>query len=150
MTYLSTKNEVETLSLAARLLDEEVRVAVPRLFDEHPNRMEWSEIHSMDALVEGPFGILQPLEDASVPVSEEAENSPVLVPVVAVNLASGHRIGHGGGYFDRYLANHSGVKIALAFEHQLCEAFEASSYDVRMDYIVTERDVYEVSDSRKH
>jgi 5-formyltetrahydrofolate cyclo-ligase len=63
----------------------------------------------------------------------------VLVPGVAFDLA-GHRIGYGGGYYDRLLPTlrEDAPRIAGAFELQIVERVPASAHDLKVDAIVTE------------
>ena len=66
----------------------------------------------------------------------------VLVPCVAFDEEK-RRLGHGGGYYDRYLPKCSKAKlIAVAFEAQKLEKIAVDSYDVLMKTIVTEQKVY--------
>jgi len=63
----------------------------------------------------------------------------VLVPGVAFDLA-GHRLGYGGGYYDRLLPMlppHA-VRVAGAFEIQIVDRVPAAPHDVAVDAIVTE------------
>lgn len=62
----------------------------------------------------------------------------IIVPSLAVSLA-GHRVGYGGGYYDRLLRNSFAPKVALAFEFQLFDYIENSIHDIRVDKIITER-----------
>jgi 5-formyltetrahydrofolate cyclo-ligase len=64
-----------------------------------------------------------------------------LVPGIAFGRG-GERLGRGGGFFDRYLANYSGVKIGLCFEIQLEDDLPMQEHDCWMDYVITERDIY--------
>lgn len=141
MTYLSTRNEVDTLSLAKKLLQRNVQVAVPVMPTVENPDFEWSLIENLHALVEGPYGILQPAADACRFVQAQSE-TPVLIPAVAVDPASGHRIGHGSGHFDRCLQGHRGLKVALVYENQLCESFSTEAHDVPVDAILTEARSY--------
>jgi 5-formyltetrahydrofolate cyclo-ligase len=63
----------------------------------------------------------------------------VLVPGVAFD-ASGHRIGYGGGYYDRLLPTlrRDAPRIAGAFELQFIERVPAAAHDLKVDAIVTE------------
>jgi len=61
----------------------------------------------------------------------------IIVPAVAVSI-HGHRIGYGGGYYDKLLKNFHAPKFVLAFEFQLFDAIESTPSDVRVDKIVTE------------
>lgn len=93
-----------------------------------------------DALVRGVFGISEPSATAS-----EVVPDIVLVPLAAFDRA-GHRIGYGAGYYDRTLARLRGEKtvtaIGLAFAVQEIPQVPALSHDVRLDYVLTEADLF--------
>ncbi len=55
---------------------------------------------------------------------------------------SKERLGRGKGFFDRYLNKFSGVKIGVCFEDQVFEMLVQDEHDVRMDYLVTELNIY--------
>ncbi|MBQ2582443.1 MAG: 5-formyltetrahydrofolate cyclo-ligase [Erysipelotrichaceae bacterium] len=103
--------------------------------------------HQMDALVpryrafkKNRFGILEPDPERSVLVPKE-KLDVILVPCVGFN-EKGDRLGHGGGYYDRYLKDCRAFKIALAFECQKTEEWEADEWDVPVDMIITEKNSY--------
>ena len=90
----------------------------------------------------GPYGILEPDPAASRLVLPE-ELAVVLVPCVAFDAAR-RRLGHGAGYYDRYLPGCSDArKIAVAFEAQRLPRVVADERDVPMDLVVTEERLYE-------
>jgi 5-formyltetrahydrofolate cyclo-ligase len=66
--------------------------------------------------------------------------SVVAVPLVAFNKNL-YRLGYGGGFYDRYLAEYKSkvqLKIGLAFSMQECNDFNTNDFDVKLDYILTE------------
>ena len=68
-----------------------------------------------------------------------------VLPCVTCNYL-GQRLGHGGGYYDRYLETHPGHKtIALAYEFQILHELPAEPYDKSVDMIVTEKRVIRCS-----
>lgn len=61
-----------------------------------------------------------------------------LLPLIAFD-ASGNRLGHGGGFYDKLLAHYpNAMKIGLAFEIQKVEAIPSEPHDVSLDMIITE------------
>ena len=90
--------------------------------------------------VKGPYGIWEPDRSCSRPVEPE-ELDLVLAPCVAFDAAC-RRLGHGAGYYDRYLPRVHAPVIAPAFETQKLERVETDAHDRSMDAIVTEKQIY--------
>nr|HPK00418.1 5-formyltetrahydrofolate cyclo-ligase [Candidatus Hydrogenedentota bacterium] len=103
-------------------------------------RMLWSRLESMEELAPAAFGVLEPRPEYRRDMAPPAD-SVVLVPGLAFT-ESGWRIGYGGGYFDRFLAEFPGTKIAIAYALQLIPEMPAEAHDIPMDIIVTESRVY--------
>ena len=73
----------------------------------------------------------------SCPLCKEEEGL-MLMPGVAFDEHC-HRVGYGGGYYDRYLEKHPGlVHIALAFEFQVFPEVPFEAHDILPQMIVTE------------
>jgi 5-formyltetrahydrofolate cyclo-ligase len=106
-------------------------VAVPST-----REMLWSELKSLDELETSTFDILEPREDSIRPV-QPGDTDVAIVPGIAFDRTC-HRIGYGGGYYDRFLARFRGNKIALAYEVQLYDSIPAEPHDLSVDIIVTE------------
>lgn len=137
-TYVSFREEVETVELIASLLDEGRRVAVPVHLHGTPQPMAFAEIRSLAELVPNHFGILQPPHDAARYLSTAA--IPLfLVPGLAFDPA-GRRLGYGLGFYDRAFAAAApdALKLGLAFDLQVVECVPADPHDVPMDFVVTE------------
>lgn len=141
LTYVASKdNEVDTCPLIRQLLDEERTVLVPVAA---PGRsMPWSRLDSFSDLAPARFGLLEPRPER-LRIAEPPAGSVVLVPGLAFT-PQGDRIGYGGGYFDRFLAGFTGVKIGLAFDCQIAETLPHAPHDVRVDMVVTESREYRV------
>ena len=67
-----------------------------------------------------------------------------MVPCVGLDN-DGNRIGYGLGFYDKYLEEKDVIKIALAYSKQIVKTIPASANDVKMDWIITERDVIKTS-----
>jgi 5-formyltetrahydrofolate cyclo-ligase len=69
----------------------------------------------------------------------------LLVPCVGYT-AAGHRLGYGGGYFDRYLAQHpdiTAIGVAWSVGEMSAEEFGQQAHDMRLMLVVTELGVVE-------
>lgn len=71
-----------------------------------------------------------------------------LVPGVGFTLKGG-RLGRGKGFYDRFLEDHLGIRIGLAWSGQLKEDIPVESHDCHMDFIVTENFCWDVR-QQKH
>jgi 5-formyltetrahydrofolate cyclo-ligase len=93
-------------------------------------------------LVRGAYGIFQPSSDA-----EEVDPDIVLVPLAAFDRV-GHRIGYGGGYYDRTLQNLRAVKritvVGLAFAVQEIDLVPRLAHDEQLDCVLTERELIDL------
>lgn len=92
--------------------------------------------------------------DIPYPAAGEAVVPDVaLVPMNGFD-ASGYRLGYGGGFFDRTLAALRGehgkrpVAIGVTYELARMDTIEPQPYDIPMDYVATERGIYERIDGR--
>lgn len=138
LTYVSAKdNEVDTRAIIERLLAEGRIVACPQSL---PDRvLAWRKIDSVDDLTGSRYGIPEPQPERCKVVAPSRADV-VLVPGIAFTR-EGHRIGYGGGYFDRFLHDFGGLSIGLAYEFQLVDAIPTGPHDMRLNLVVTESDV---------
>ena len=93
-------------------------------------------------LVTGNFGIQEPSSGEEV---NPRDLDLVLVPLVAVDL-NGNRIGHGAGFYDKtfsFLKLETGPQlIGLAHEFQILPSIDPEPWDVPLNLLVTENEVY--------
>lgn len=98
--------------------------------------LEWSPTTEMS------FGKLQ------IPYPKNtSELSPdtLIIPMVGFDL-SGHRLGYGGGYYDKTLSNiPQALKVGVAFELSRISNIFPQWHDIPMDFIVTEKGVFQVT-----
>lgn len=94
-------------------------------------------------LVSGAFGVLEPSDDC--PPAQWNRLDLALIPGVAFDTF-GRRLGKGKGYYDRALANYSGIKIGVAFDEQIVEPglIPIEAHDILMDWILTPSMIIEV------
>lgn len=129
---LSQSFEIDTAPLILHARHEGRTVVIPRTL---PHRqMEFVELKENTTFEETTFGILEPKDGR---IFSPAEIDLMVVPGVAFT-PSGHRLGFGGGYYDRYLSKYAGRTISLALPTQLAQEgeWEHESHDQRVDRVV--------------
>lgn len=142
LVYVSYENEVDTRSIIDRVLSQGRRVGVP-LVDPDTKEMSFYQIESLGHLVPGYKGILEPDPKACRKLGmQDFFGSVCLVPGLVFD-AQGHRIGYGGGCYDRFLWHYPGDKIALARTMQISSnPLPINGFDVPVDFIVDEGRVW--------
>lgn len=132
--YLSFNQEVRTNPIIEQAWADGKRVAVPKVVGDG---MVFIWIESFDNLApQGAFHIMEPVENG--PVASD-KSALILMPGLAFDPA-GHRVGYGGGYYDRYLAAQPcHPTVALCYDFQLFDHLEVDEYDVPVDRVITDR-----------
>jgi 5-formyltetrahydrofolate cyclo-ligase len=132
LTYMPIKSEVDLTPLLTR--HPKKQWILPRILPEEEHRMIF---HPYDAgrLVRHPFGMAEPAAD--LPTVQPEAIQLALVPGLAFDRR-GWRLGYGGGYFDRFLKDFSGVSLGVVFHTLLLNEVPHDSFDVPMQWIVTE------------
>lgn len=140
-TYVSTKeNEVDTHGLIRRCLEQGRRVAVP-VVRPGTRILAHAEIQGLEQLVPDAWGIPSPPPDHGEWIEALDEIELIVVPGVAFD-ARGHRLGLGGGYYDRFLSRVSAPKVGLTYDCLLLDEVPLEPHDAVMDIVVTESAVY--------
>ena len=128
--YLSAGNELSTEKLVSALFDRGIKVSVPVITGDD---MIFSSIRPDSSFNLSKYGIKEP----SVIVTEEYFDV-MFMPLVAFDPEN-NRLGHGKGYYDRYLQKNTEKitkKIGLAFAEQMVDAIPVESTDIRPDLII--------------
>jgi 5-formyltetrahydrofolate cyclo-ligase len=106
-------------------------LAAPMTFAHH------SDPYTQDDLEVGPFGVLQPADDADVLAPDV-----LFVPLVGFTPTL-DRLGQGGGHYDRWLAEHTPLlAIGLAWDAQSCDTLPTEPHDKALDAVVTPTRIY--------
>jgi 5-formyltetrahydrofolate cyclo-ligase len=139
--YWPFKGEYDPRPLMRSLHDLGVRLALPVVV-ERARPLVFREWWPGIRMVPGIWGIPVPAEgDAVLP-------DALLAPLVGFD-ARGHRLGYGGGYYDRTLAAlpERPLVIGVGFEPSGMETIHPQPHDIPMDLIVTERRTFRVADA---
>ena len=135
--YYSIGSEVQTHEIIKHFLSENKSVSLPKVSQDY---MSFRNIKDLSKLEKGEYDISEPKDTAPM----EKEHDVILVPCVGLD-SDGNRIGYGVGFYDKYLEGKNVIKIALAYSKQIVKTIPASANDVKMDWIITEKDVIKTS-----
>ncbi len=135
--YCARASEIDITAFARVAQERGVTLYWPR-FDGRAGRYDLAAAKvGAGELAPGRFGICEPAANAvTIPDPVRIENLVWLVPALAFDR-DGHRLGHGGGYFDRLLADSRGLRVGIAYDWQIIDHVPAESHDERMDQLVT-------------
>ena len=140
MAYVDMPKEVKTDIIINTLLNMGKDVAVPVCVPASYELIA-SKILSLDELKSGHYGILEPKKEYLRPMAPDTFDV-ILVPGSAFDVY-GNRIGHGKGYYDRFLSKvpQETLKIGLAFDYQILPRLPVEHYDIPVNCIITERGI---------
>ena len=79
--------------------------------------------------------------------TEEVIIDAIIIPMIAFD-SQGYRLGYGSGFFDRTLAaiNPRPLTLGIAFEALHLPTIYPHEHDIAMDYVVTEKTIYYLTD----
>ena len=140
-SYLPFRNEISTNSIHELLFLLSYEISLPCIDDESKN-ITFRSWKMEDDLVENKYGILQPKESAG-----EEEPEMIIVPLVGFSI-SGHRLGYGGGYYDRFIEAKKNtnkiITVGFGYSFQEVHNLPIDSHDQKLNWILTEKYLYKV------
>ena len=128
--YLPSNQEVRPIPMLEQALKDGKRVAVPKVYGDE---MKFLYLDDLTQVEKGYAGIPEPIADG--PVADD-DTALVLMPGLAFDPA-GHRIGYGGGFYDKFLAaepNHP--TLALCYEFQMLPELHTEEHDIPVDTVL--------------
>ncbi len=131
--YVSTASEPDTLPVIQDALKNGKQVCVPRCLKGH--QMEAVRITALSDLQPGAYGIPEPSEGCITVPPERIDLA--VIPCVAASEKR-ERLGHGAGYYDRYLLGVKACKMCLCFSWLLFSKIPTDPHDIPMDIVITD------------
>ncbi|MDY3224296.1 MAG: 5-formyltetrahydrofolate cyclo-ligase [Candidatus Faecousia sp.] len=128
--YLPYNQEVRTVPMLEQALRDGKKVAVPKVYGDE---MKFLYLDDLTKVAKGYAGIPEPIADE--PVADD-KTALVLMPGLAFD-PEGHRIGYGGGFYDKFLAaepNHP--TLALCYEFQMLPKLDTEEHDIPVDTVL--------------
>ena len=135
LLYLPINNEVETGLLIKDLKQKKKNVYLPAFFQKTYVIRKFTSFKDLE---EGPFNILQPVNNLTIDVDQL---DLAILPGVAFDK-SGTRLGYGKGVYDQLLMNSKIFGVGLAFDFQVKDKLPRESHDIVLDMLISERNVY--------
>ena len=128
--YLPYNQEVRTVPMLEQAMKDGKRVAVPKCYGD---QMKFIYLDDLSRVEKGYAGIPEPIDDG--PVAHDP-TALVLMPGMAFD-PEGHRIGYGGGFYDKFLAQEPDhPTLALCYDFQMLPALETEEYDIPVDLVL--------------
>ena len=128
--YMSYNQEVRTLPILEQALRDGKRVAIPKCYGDEM-RFIWMD--DLTNTIKSACGIPEPVSDG--PIADDA-SALVLMPGMAFD-PKGHRIGYGGGYYDKFLANEPNhPTVALCYDFQVLAQLETDEFDIPVGLVI--------------
>lgn len=127
--FLGTDTEPDTEEIVGLALMLERTVAVPRVNGKDMNAIAISPYTNFKR---NKWNILEPVGGRKIDDIDVA-----VIPLVAFDGLN--RVGHGGGYYDRFLSTHDCLKIGIAFDCQCVQGLKADDFDISLDILITEK-----------
>ncbi len=131
--YCSVGREIDTRGLIADAVSREKPLALPQSLPG--GSMIFRSVRSLEELVPGVFGIPQPPADSPELICRAGD----ICVTPGLSFDPGfHRLGLGGGYYDRWLTANPAVRVGVCREKFLLAQLPWEAFDAVMDVIVTE------------
>lgn len=145
--YLPQENEFDTQPTIQCALDLNKKLFLPVVPSNHEKVLLFYSYHPDDSLVVNRYNIFEPDTKTQTPIDRLALDI-IFVPLVGFDSEC-NRLGRGAGYYDRTLSfskeiiGKKPMLIGLGYEFQKISKIEPSKWDVPLDCVVTETQIYQ-------
>ena len=127
--YLPYNQEVRTVPMLEQAMKEGKRVAVPKCYGDE---MRFIYMDDLSKVEKGYANIPEPIDDG--PIADDP-TALVLMPGLAFDPL-GHRIGYGGGFYDKFLEKEMHPTLALCYDFQMLEYLETEEHDIPVNTVL--------------
>lgn len=137
--YMAINNEIDLKKIWQNAQQNAKNCYFPRI--KNTDKMQFYKACNPDQFTKNQWGILEPF---AIPENYIEPNALdiIIIPMVAFDNY-GNRIGMGAGYYDKALQNCvQTILIGVGYEFQKITKINAETWDVKLDIIVTEDEIY--------
>lgn len=146
--YAAQENEIDLSIIFHKALALNQSLYLPVFSEQNTRCLSFYRIDRQTTYVKNQFSIDEPVINHEKIMPPE-QLDVIFLPLVAFD-AQCHRVGRGAGCYDRCLGftlqtpkNKRPILIGLAYEFQKVEKLIPESWDVPMDYVATEEQLYQ-------
>ena len=138
--YLSNKlsKEIETEKIIKFLLSHNKIIIVPKIANKElaHYKIEYNSKYQINK-----YGIKEPID---LPKFDVKKIEVVIIPLLIFDK-DGHRVGYGGGYYDKFLTNlkSNTIKIGLSLFEPVNKIQDIKKHDIKLDKVITPETIYE-------
>lgn len=133
---VSRGKEINTKNIIEKAWTEGKKVAIPKC-DPQEKTMDFFIFTNFNQLEEVYFGLKEPIISKTRKI-EQNDIDLLIVPGICFT-ESGYRIGYGGGYYDRFLAQYNRGTFSLLYECQIVSDIPIETYDLPVQKLITEK-----------
>lgn len=133
LLYASFGSEVDTWKIFKYCQENSIKTAFPKV-NREKKILEFYWVSSVKQMIPGYRAILEPF---GCPEALPQDIEVITVPAVAFDKDC-YRIGYGGGFYDRVLADKKAIAIGLAYEEQIVDSLPRAEQDKKVDLIITD------------
>ena len=137
---IEKNNEIDTKLIIQVIQGKDKNVILPKLNLENKSFVNFL-LTDATLLKENRLGISEPQSGIQI---NENQIEVVIVPLLCFDK-SGHRVGYGGGYYDRFLkkCSENTIKIGISFFDPIEKIIDINTNDIKMNYCLTPNKIYE-------
>lgn len=138
--YHGVERELDTSKIIAEAFKQGKQVALPRVHGKGDMRAHYYR-HG-DQMTVSSFGIPEPLPNS--PEMKPGDIDLIIMPCVTCN-SQGHRLGYGGGFYDRFLTKTAAITLLPYFDKLLVDQIPMQTHDQLMDVVLTEEATFSIN-----
>ncbi len=136
--YMPVRNEVDVTLLFEIVWESKKQLWLPRV-DKNTGQMRFFSYGKDTPLMKGMYNILEP-DGTRCLVPDE---TTLVVMPGAVFSRNRERIGYGGGYYDRFLAENDMCRtVAVCYDFQILKSIPAQLHDIKPEMIISEERIF--------
>lgn len=149
--YLPNDGEIDLTLLIEHAWQQGKQCYLPVLAEPNTQRLWFIPYQANQKLKPNRFGIPEPIHKSSMRLRKTLSLDLILMPLVAFDT-QGHRIGMGGGFYDRTLAFlrqrkywHKPNLLGVAYEFQKINQIKNNPWDIPLQAVATDKNLYRSS-----